>query len=210
MYNYASSTTHWFQKCTLIFCLHALTVCSDFWPKTACDGVLDAKFDNGTCYSVLNDGHNWTQQFEGLWDRKLAAAAGIRPVLPSEEYYLYVPLISFSHGTISCTSTNDRACSYHVLGVSPGIQTLGGLQWRLLLSLLGGWSLAYFSVIKGVKSSGKVGWWVTSGDSCTTPYFACHLDVNSSGRVLHIALPISGVSNTVLQRRYARWSWRRC
>ena len=43
-----------------------------------------------------------------------------------------------------------------VLNLSDGIDTLGGIQWGLLISLLIAWVVVGGALIKGVKSSGKV------------------------------------------------------
>ncbi|XP_065350626.1 sodium- and chloride-dependent GABA transporter 2-like [Cloeon dipterum] len=43
-----------------------------------------------------------------------------------------------------------------VLGLSGGIEQVGGLQWELVASLFVAWVLVYFCVWKGIKSSGKV------------------------------------------------------
>lgn len=43
-----------------------------------------------------------------------------------------------------------------VLGLSAGIEVVGGLRWDLVGCLLLSWIICYFCVFKGVKSSGKV------------------------------------------------------
>ncbi|XP_069046525.1 sodium- and chloride-dependent GABA transporter 2-like isoform X2 [Lepisosteus oculatus] len=43
-----------------------------------------------------------------------------------------------------------------VLGISGGIDEVGSLRWELALCLLLAWIICYFSVWKGVKSTGKV------------------------------------------------------
>jgi solute carrier family 6 amino acid transporter-like protein 5/7/9/14 len=40
---------------------------------------------------------------------------------------------------------------------SEGIGDLGKIRWDLCLSLLVAWLIVYLSLIKGIKSSGKVG-----------------------------------------------------
>ena len=39
---------------------------------------------------------------------------------------------------------------------SDGVDDLGGLQWRVVLSLLGTWALVCLCMIRGIKSTGKV------------------------------------------------------
>lgn len=43
-----------------------------------------------------------------------------------------------------------------ILGISGGIQELGEVRWDLALGLLICWIICYFSIWKGVRSSGKV------------------------------------------------------
>lgn len=43
-----------------------------------------------------------------------------------------------------------------MLGMSAGIEEMGGVRWELALCLLGSWVFCYFSIWKGVRSSGKV------------------------------------------------------
>lgn len=47
-------------------------------------------------------------------------------------------------------------CRRGMLGMSGGIEELGSVRWELALCLLACWSFCYFSIWKGVKSSGKV------------------------------------------------------
>lgn len=43
-----------------------------------------------------------------------------------------------------------------VNNVSDSIDISGGLYWKLTLCLLGGWIIIFLSILKGIKSSGKV------------------------------------------------------
>ncbi|XP_042353419.1 sodium- and chloride-dependent GABA transporter 3-like [Plectropomus leopardus] len=57
------------------------------------------------------------------------------------------------------TNTTSAATEFwerRVLGMSVGIEELGSVRWDLALCLLTSWVFCYFSVWKGVKSSGKV------------------------------------------------------
>ncbi|XP_028283224.1 sodium- and chloride-dependent betaine transporter-like [Parambassis ranga] len=66
------------------------------------------------------------------------------------------------------TNTTSAAIEFwerRVLAVSAGIEDLGGLQWELALCLLVGWMFCYFSIWKGVRSSGKVAYF-----TATFPY----------------------------------------
>ncbi|OQV24309.1 Sodium- and chloride-dependent GABA transporter 2 [Hypsibius exemplaris] len=44
----------------------------------------------------------------------------------------------------------------HILKISSGINEVGEVQWQLALTLLMVWTICYFCIWKGVKSSGKV------------------------------------------------------
>lgn len=46
-------------------------------------------------------------------------------------------------------------CRRGMLGMSGGIEELGSVRWELALCLLACWSFCYFSIWKGIKSSGK-------------------------------------------------------
>ena len=43
-----------------------------------------------------------------------------------------------------------------MLNLSDGIDDMGPAKWDLVLSLLLAWFIAFFCMIKGIKSSGKV------------------------------------------------------
>uniref|UniRef100_W5N3P1 Transporter n=1 Tax=Lepisosteus oculatus TaxID=7918 RepID=W5N3P1_LEPOC len=63
-----------------------------------------------------------------------------------------------SNGTEAerATSAVMEFWNRRVLGISGGIDELGSLRWELALCLLLAWIICYFSVWKGVRSSGKV------------------------------------------------------
>ena len=42
------------------------------------------------------------------------------------------------------------------LNITSSIDDTGGLNWRMVLSLLGAWIIVCLAVIKGIQSSGKV------------------------------------------------------
>ena len=45
---------------------------------------------------------------------------------------------------------------FNVLNISTGIDDLGGIQWHLVLALLGSVILMFLCMCKGIKTSGKV------------------------------------------------------
>ncbi|XP_060929130.1 solute carrier family 6 member 4a isoform X1 [Limanda limanda] len=62
--------------------------------------------------------------------------------------------------TNSSTSPAEEFYTRHVLQVhlSPGLHDLGSVSWQLALCLLFIFTIVYFSIWKGVKTSGKVVW----------------------------------------------------
>ena len=61
--------------------------------------------------------------------------------------------------------------SHRVLHLSSGIHDMGYPHWDLVLSLLGAWTIAFFCMIKGIKSSGKVGVLLTTKIDLIFSYF---------------------------------------
>ncbi|XP_062860366.1 sodium- and chloride-dependent GABA transporter 3-like [Trichomycterus rosablanca] len=57
---------------------------------------------------------------------------------------------------INSTSAAAEFWERRVLSLSKGIEDLGEVNWELLLCLIVMWVLCYFSIWKGVKSTGKV------------------------------------------------------
>ena len=47
-------------------------------------------------------------------------------------------------------------CRRRVLAISDGIEHIGNLRWELALCLLAAWTICYFCIWKGTKSTGKV------------------------------------------------------
>jgi len=102
--------------------------------ESACIAMELEANPNGVCYntSAANDTNEYVY---GLWNATIAKANNITPVLATEEYL------------------NGRALGKNY---SEGIGDLGPIRWELLLALIAAWLIVYFSLIKGVKSSGKV------------------------------------------------------
>ncbi|KAM3603750.1 uncharacterized protein V6R79_001465 [Siganus canaliculatus] len=63
------------------------------------------------------------------------------------------------------TSAATEFWEHRVLGMSGGIEELGSVRWELALCLLACWVFCYFSIWKGVRSSGKVAYF-----TATFPY----------------------------------------
>ncbi|KAJ8045966.1 Creatine transporter [Holothuria leucospilota] len=67
-------------------------------------------------------------------------------------------------GNGTCIDPSDRVSStvefwerkILQIHLSTGIDDLGGINWQLMLCLMGSWVLVYLCICKGVKSSGKV------------------------------------------------------
>jgi solute carrier family 6 amino acid transporter-like protein 5/7/9/14 len=112
--------------------------CDSEWASPWCSEFLKKNLTLSDCTSMqLNatlDGvcYNGTIPY-GLWNETLARENDKTGVLPSEEYLNKV-----------------------VWNKSDGMHDLGGLDWRLCLCLLAAWIIVSLSLIKGIKSSGKV------------------------------------------------------
>ncbi|MEQ2241398.1 hypothetical protein ILYODFUR_024835, partial [Ilyodon furcidens] len=66
------------------------------------------------------------------------------------------------------TNSSSAATEFwerRVLGMSAGIEDLGSIRWELAVCLLACWVLCYFSIWKGVRSSGKIAYF-----TATFPY----------------------------------------
>ncbi|KAM7379746.1 hypothetical protein PAMP_005276 [Pampus punctatissimus] len=69
------------------------------------------------------------------------------------------------------TNTTSPATEFwerRVLAMSGGIEELGSVRWELALCLLVCWVFSYFSIWKGVRSSGKV--WIEAGSQICFSY----------------------------------------
>ncbi|XP_074508405.1 sodium- and chloride-dependent betaine transporter-like [Sebastes fasciatus] len=76
--------------------------------------------------------------------------------------------VNSSNVTANQTNTTSAATEFwerRVLGMSGGIEELGSVRWELALCLLTCWVFCYFSIWKGVRSSGKVAYF-----TATFPY----------------------------------------
>jgi len=91
-----------------------------------------ANASTGWCYESAAQ-----TQGVGIFDKVVAKAVGISPMLPSEEYLKY-----------SVWQQNKDGSS--------GIENLGEIHWELVLCLLLSWIVVCLALVKGVKSSGKV------------------------------------------------------
>ncbi|KAF7221954.1 transcript variant X3 [Nothobranchius furzeri] len=70
--------------------------------------------------------------------------------------------------TANLTNTTSAATEFweqRVLQMSSGIEELGSLSWELALCLLASWMFCFFSISKGIRSSGKVAYF-----TATFPY----------------------------------------
>lgn len=98
--------------------------------------------DNGVCYNYTDPYTNkfgFVQNYtvHGIWNTTLANLQDpkIKAVLPAEDYL-----------------NGEVLSSYH----AGSIDNFGTPKWELVLSLLCAWIIVTLSLIKGVKSSGKV------------------------------------------------------
>ncbi|XP_068605323.1 sodium- and chloride-dependent GABA transporter 3-like [Brachionichthys hirsutus] len=81
---------------------------------------------------------------------------------------LDLQMFNSSNVTSNQTKGTSAAAEFwerRMLGMSGGIEELGGVRWELALCLLACWVFCYFSIWKGVKSSGKAAYF-----TATFPY----------------------------------------
>ncbi|NWI54380.1 S6A11 protein, partial [Calyptomena viridis] len=71
---------------------------------------------------------------------------------PSKTWKLH----SFSPLENKCSPFLLRKVFALVLAISAGIEHIGNLRWELALCLLAAWTICYFCIWKGTKSTGKV------------------------------------------------------
>lgn len=86
------------------------------------------KKTDGSCVNAMDKAVH-------IWDSDLAKKAGIKYMLPSDQYF-----------------------NYEVLGKTPdkGLENFGEMHWELVLCLLLAWIFVALTLSKGIKSSGKV------------------------------------------------------
>ncbi|XP_037642349.1 sodium- and chloride-dependent GABA transporter 2-like isoform X1 [Sebastes umbrosus] len=63
---------------------------------------------------------------------------------------------SYGHISQNATSSVEEFWQRRVLGLSAGIEDMGNIRWDLAGCLLLSWTICYFCIWRGVKSSGKV------------------------------------------------------
>ncbi|XP_054337303.1 sodium- and chloride-dependent GABA transporter 3 isoform X1 [Pongo pygmaeus] len=64
---------------------------------------------------------------------------------------------NYSHVSLqNATSPVMEFWEHRVLAISDGIEHIGNLRWELALCLLAAWTICYFCIWKGTKSTGKV------------------------------------------------------
>ncbi|XP_067331319.1 sodium- and chloride-dependent GABA transporter 3-like [Channa argus] len=81
---------------------------------------------------------------------------------------LDLQILNSTNVTANQTNTTSAATEFwerRMLGMSGGIEELGSVRWELALCLLVSWVFCYFSIWKGVRSSGKVAYF-----TATFPY----------------------------------------
>lgn len=76
---------------------------------------------------------------------------------------------SYTHIRINCSYSAENNTCHHttpveefweqrVLGITSGIETIGKVQWELLVCLIVGWLFVYFIIRRGLHQSGKIIW----------------------------------------------------
>uniref|UniRef100_A0A4W2I7G8 Transporter n=1 Tax=Bos indicus x Bos taurus TaxID=30522 RepID=A0A4W2I7G8_BOBOX len=79
-----------------------------------------------------------------------------------------------NHSHVSLQNATSPVMEFwerRVLAISDGIEHIGDLRWELALCLLAAWTICYFCIWKGTKSTGKV--WVDAGTQIFFSYAIC-------------------------------------
>ncbi|KAK7945160.1 hypothetical protein WMY93_000888 [Mugilogobius chulae] len=78
--------------------------------------------------------------------------------LGTQVHYVNRDCVDHQNGSVfdNATSAVGEFWQRRVLGLSAGIEQMGSLRWDLVGCLILSWIICYFSVWKGIKSSGKV------------------------------------------------------
>lgn len=96
--------------------------------------------------------------------------------------------------TIVLTSfLSRRLFRRRLLGITSGIESIGGIQWELLGCLVIGWLLVYFIIRRGLHQSGKIIWF-----SALFPYVVLFI-------LLGRAVTLEGSYNGLLYYVKPRW-----
>ncbi|XP_017778257.1 PREDICTED: sodium- and chloride-dependent creatine transporter 1-like isoform X2 [Nicrophorus vespilloides] len=103
--------------------------------------------------------------------------------------------ISNTNKTILRKSTSpvEEYFDHKVLGISTGIEDIGGLQWALFACLVIGWILIYAIIRKGLHQSGKIIWF-----SAIFPYVVLLI-------LLARAVTLEGAGDGLLYYITPRW-----
>ena len=103
-------------------------------------------FDHNLRKQILN---NLSSTCQTIWDSK------------NKTSFLEHKCTNNSDGLLFGKGYKDSAELFweeEVLGLSDGLETLGGIQGHLAVSLLVGWILVYACVIRGIRWTGKIVW----------------------------------------------------
>ncbi|XP_033631857.1 sodium- and chloride-dependent glycine transporter 1-like [Asterias rubens] len=114
--------------------------CGNEWNTGNC--TIQKKGENGTLEYIFQNGTSQNETLYSETSQNESFTNITHPVRPSEEYF-----------------------NNYVLTMSDGMHIMGPVKWELALCLLLAWIAVFFSLIKGIKTSGKVVY-VTS----TLPY----------------------------------------
>ncbi|XP_076618325.1 sodium- and chloride-dependent GABA transporter 1 [Colletes latitarsis] len=101
--------------------------------------------------------------------------------------------VSSSNTTLHYTTPVEEYWERRVLGITSGIETIGGIQWELLGCLIVGWLLVYFIIRRGLHQSGKIIWF-----SALFPYVVLFI-------LLGRAVTLDGASDGLLYYVTPRW-----
>nr|XP_031828165.1 sodium- and chloride-dependent betaine transporter-like [Nomia melanderi] len=97
------------------------------------------------------------------------------------------------NNTLHHTTPVEEYWERRVLGITSGIETIGGIQWELFGCLILGWLLVYFIIRRGLHQSGKIIWF-----SALFPYVVLFI-------LLGRAVTLDGAGDGLLYYVTPRW-----
>ncbi|XP_076290224.1 sodium- and chloride-dependent GABA transporter 1 [Lasioglossum baleicum] len=97
------------------------------------------------------------------------------------------------NATLHHTTPVEEYWERRVLGITSGIETIGGMQWELFGCLILGWLLVYFVIWRGLHQSGKIIWF-----SALFPYVVLFI-------LLGRAVTLDGAKDGLLYYITPRW-----
>lgn len=97
------------------------------------------------------------QRCDSYWNTK--ACRDVSGGAANATHGILTNLTTSNNGTVALSRDSSSVVEFwerRVLGITPGIETLGNLQWELALYLIAAWIFTYFIIWRGLHQSGKI------------------------------------------------------